>query len=1038
VAAVSLLNSWKSSLHEEAVAGILREAGFSTVCTSATIRPLIHYLQRTETVLVEAMLSPLMEAYLDGVGSALGEAPFSVMSSAGGLMPRKRFRAVDSLVSGPAGGLMGAVACGRRAGLNGIIALDMGGTSTDVSRWKGRAEPRQRVEVGAVRLLAPTLPIETVAAGGGSICGFDGECLFVGPESAGADPGPAAYGSGGPLTLTDVHLLLGRMDTRGFSIPVRVEAAREAMQAVARQAGVGNWLELAEGFLAIANERMGQAVRKVSLREGEDPAAYGLVAFGGAGGLHACRLADELGIKEILIPADAGILRARGIHFATREVIRECQVLEMLDEAEGQLGARFESLAEEARVQLKADGVQEHRIGKAVTSVYLRLFGQESSLPVDPDSGIPLEEGFRARFTRTFGYYPEHARLEVVKLRVKVEEMALPVTEESFQEEGDPTHAVSSLSAYVQGRRCQVPVHDRALLAPDAAIEGPAVISDTLGATFLEDGWGLVVGSAGSLRLRPLEARTESAGRDQKPDVEMVRASLIQNRFEGLVEEMGEQLRRTALSPNIRERLDFSCALLDTSGRLLVNAPHIPVHLGALGLCVRSCLEGRDFRPGDILVTNHPAHGGSHLPDVTLLCGVFTEDGKIAAYLANRAHHAEFGGKAPGSMPTDAANLAEEGVILEPQWLVRKGEGRFPCIEKQLRTALWPSRAVRDNLIDLEAQVASLQRGADLFSTLLKDEGVERISRVMERIFASGAGALERFLGQASSRQVITTESRLDDGGRIRLTLETRADGIDLDFTGTLDRHPGNLNATPAIVRSAVLYVLRLLVDAPIPLNEGLLERVAIRLPTCFLNPDFSIDPQNCPAVVGGNVETSQLLVETLLKAFGGVMASSQGTMNNLLFGNERFGYYETIGGGSGAGPGFTGASGVHVHMTNTAITDPEILEQRFPVLCRAFSLRRSSGGAGQFRGGDGLVRELVFREPVHVSFLSQGRQQAPMGADGGGPGSPGRQWRRRVDGALEAVDGICQLHLKAGEGFRVETPGGGGWGLAAEADKGH
>ncbi len=1023
-AAVCLLNSWRNPDLEEEALGVLEAAGFETVCLSSRVRPLIKYLDRTETTLVNTTLSPIMDAYLDRVQKGAGENPLWIMTSAGGLVSRARFHAVDSLVSGPAGGVLGAVEAGRQSGMEKIIALDMGGTSTDVSRWKARLELRQQIQVGQARILTPAMPIETVAAGGGSVCGYREGRLFVGPESAGADPGPAAYGAGGPLTLTDIHLLLGRIDPAGFNIPIRLEKARQALDPVLRESGEEDWQGLAEGLLLIATERMAHAIRQVTLRDGEDPAGYGLVAFGGAGGLHACRIADELGVTRIIFPPDAGILSARGIHYAPREAVPERQVFASLADAETFLDKEFREMEEQARESLAADGVRPGETDSPACSVFLRIRGQEAGVPVEWEPGAALRDLFREQFVATFGYFPRDPDLEVVKLRLRLVEQQPDPDREAYPGGGPAAGAEKEVRGFVEGREQAIPVFDRAALAPGRRMPGPAIIRDPFGTCFIEPGWSGVCGDRGSIELRPTRKRPEGKPADH---LEQVRRTLVMNRLEGLVEEMGDQLRRTALSTNIRERLDFSCALLDREGRLLVNAPHIPVHLGAMGLCVRECLGQFDPAPGDVIITNHPGLGGSHLPDVTLLCGLFDGNGNRLGFLANRAHHAELGGRSPGSMPADATRLVEEGVILRPQWLIREGEDRFEAIEELLSAPPYPSRAVRENRIDLEAQLAALHRGRQMFAALTGDYGAETITAYFGAFYRSASEALTVALRRSGSLEG-RGRAVLDDGHEIRVRIQGREGGLEVDFSGTSPVHPGNLNATPAIVRSAVLYVLRLFVDTPMPLNEGLLDSVRIRLPECFLNPRFPDDPKECPAVVGGNVETSQRIVDALVEAFG-FLAAGQGTMNNLLFGNDRFGYYETIGGGSGAGDGFPGASGVHVHMTNTAITDPEILEQRFPVRCQEFSIRRNSGGSGRWEGGDGLVREIRFREPVSVSILSQNRRNGPSGRHGGGDGSPGSQYIIRNDGSRKPVPGITQLELKEGEGIRIETPGGGGWG---------
>jgi 5-oxoprolinase (ATP-hydrolysing) len=814
------------------------------------------------------------------------------------------------------------------------------------------------------------------------------------------------------------------MDPAGFSIPIRIEDARAALDAVLARTGDSDWQAVAEGFLQIATERMAHAIRKVSLREGEDPGRYGLVVFGGAGGLHACRLAEVLGMERIIFPPDAGILSARGIHFAPREVVLEQQCLLQLDEAVQQLPELFAGMCRGASESLLGDGIAKGKIAHPECTVFVRMAGQETGIPVAWQDGADLKAAFGEKFSAVFGYLPRRPVLEIVKLRVRTLERVLELQMEDFPGDGAAAEPAGNVRGYAKGAERDIPVFAREALSTGNQLRGPAIIRDPFGTCFIEDGWIACTGSLGSIELKHCEKKQDSGISGQLANVER---TLVLNRLEGLVEEMGDQLQRTALSTNIRERLDFSCALLDAEGRLLVNAPHIPVHLGAMGLCVRECVRLLKPGPGDVIITNHPAFGGSHLPDVTLLCGLYDDNGGLMGYLANRAHHAELGGRSPGSMPADAVRLVEEGIIISPRWLIRDGMDHFSEIEELLESSPFPSRAVRENRIDLEAQLAALQRGRALFEALRRDYSPQILRGYFHELYNDSAKALVYATAGLQGGSAIET---LDDGHEIKVRIEGGAGHLLIDFEGTSPHHPGNLNATPAIVRSAVLYVLRLLVDAPLPLNEGLLDSVEIRLPPCFLNPSFPEDPGDCPAVVGGNVETSQRVVDALIRAFG-LMAAGQGTMNNLLFGNESFGYYETVGGGAGAGDGFEGASGLHVHMTNTAITDPEILEQRFPVTCREFSLRNESGGKGRFKGGDGLVREILFKEDVSVSLLTQNRVCGPLGMAGGGNGAPGRQWLVRTNGLREPVAGIAQLQLKAGESIRLETPGGGGWGSA-------
>jgi len=1005
-AAVAFLHSFRNPAHERALAGALREAGFENVALSSELAPFIKLLPRAQTTVVDAYLGPIMAQYLDAVEGALPGGRIRVMTSAGGLSMRQDFRAKDSLLSGPAGGVVGATVAGRMAGCERIIAFDMGGTSTDVSRSEGEFDYCSSHTVGGASILAPALKIETVAAGGGSICGWDGQKLFVGPDSAGAQPGPACYGAGGPLTVTDVNLLLGRIPARAFSIPVYVDRAEAALADVAEQSGVSTG-ELLSGFLRIANERMAAAIETISVREGYDPREYALVAFGGAGGLHACAIAGELGIQTVIFPAHAGILSAFGLERAVVERIGERQVLKPLAEVEGELESMIDELAGQERETLVQDGVEADCLITRQRRVTLRLSGQESSLTID--HGDDLATAFQREYEHVFGYFPEGREIEVVTVQVAVSTAPPSWETETFSPE--PASAEPADTAEIA----------RGDLAPGDSVTGPAVIFDDTCTLYVERGWLAATGSAGALRL----TRVESVDQEEVAS-EAVARELFTNRFRQVVDEMGVQLERTSVSTNVKERLDFSCALLDARGRLIANAPHIPVHLGAIGLCVRTIAESLTLGPGDVVVTNHPGQGGSHLPDATVITPVFAE-GRLVAYVANRAHHAEMGGVRPGSMPPDAANLAEEGVVIPPMFLFKNGESRFDELERCLAGAEYPTRALADNLADFNAQVAANRRGERQVIALVEAFGADAIAHYMQSLLDFSARALRARLGEfAPGRRVATSE--LDDGEVIQAAFEHDEDSLTVDFTGTAPTHRGNLNATPAIVSSALIYVLRLLIEDDLPLNEGLLEPVTVILPRCFLNPEFSGDPSRAPAVVAGNVETSQRIVECCLRALG-VAADSQGTMNNVIFGDDRVSYYETIGGGAGAGDGFDGASGVHTHMTNTAITDAEILERRYPVRLHRFALRKGSGGDGRWRGGDGLVRELEFLAPVAVSLLTQHRARGPQGSHGGGDGAPGRQSRLFGDGRSEELPALARYDAAAGERLRLETPGGGGYG---------
>lgn len=998
VAAVALLHSYRNSAHEVAVARVLREVGFPHVSVSSELAPLIRLVARAETAVVDAALAPTMERYLAGVAAAVDPEQLFVMTSAGGLVRRAAYRPKDSLLSGPAGGVAGAAAVARRAGLGRIISFDMGGTSTDVARFEGDFDYQFEHVVGTARVVAPALRVESVAAGGGSICRFDGAALVVGPESAGAWPGPACYGAGGPLTLTDVNLLLGRLEPARFAIPVSVEAAEAALDRVlaavaAARARPPAGAEILRGFLEIADERMAEAIRRISVREGYDPAEYTLVSFGGAGGLHACALAARLGIRSILHPADSGLLSAYGLGRAVEERIVERQILRPLEEVGGEMEGWLAALEAEGRARVGRGGVEAERVELRRAEWELRFAGQDAGLAVAAHPMATIEARFVDSFRVRYGYVPAGRTIEVLAARVVV--------------------ATTSTSAEAE------------TFAAAARRRGPGLVQDGFSTLFVAAGWSARDGSCGSLLL---ERNGEGADTAAPRRDEVIDLELFTSRFRAVVDEMGLLLQRCALSVNIKERLDFSCALLDPGGELVANAPHVPVHLGALGLCVRRVAEVLTLRAGDVVITNHPAFGGAHLPDVTLIAPVHAGDGALLGYLANRAHHAEIGGVRPGSMPPEARRLIEEGVVFAPMLLVRDGVADWEGVAARLRDGLYPSRRVDENIADLHAQLASIRLGVDTLQDLARRHGAETITHFMRRLKDRAAAALGEALDVREMVDACAADA-LDDGTAVVVRVSREARRLRVDFTGSGAVHPGNLNATPAIVRSALIYVLRLLAGRDLPLNEGLLRDVDLVLPPGLLAPPFDDDPARCPAVVGGNVETSQRIVDVLVRAFG-LAASSQGTMNNLIFGNARFSYYETIGGGTGAGDGFAGCDGVHSHMTNTAITDPEVMELRLPVRLERFALRRGSGGAGRFRGGEGIERVIGFLEPVEVSLLTQRRGDGPPGLAGGSAGASGEQWlERAAGGGRIPLGATASVHASAGDRLGIRTPGGGGWG---------
>jgi len=1030
VAAVALLHADKNPLHEQWLADRLRDAGFGHVSVSSRLTPFIKILPRAETAVVNAYLSPVIESYLARIAQVLSGGGLRVMTSAGGLVRAESFDAKDSLLSGPAGGIAGAAAAGRAAGHDRLLAFDMGGTSTDVARYDGDFEYVFEHAVGDAHLASPALAIESVAAGGGSICSFDGIRLTVGPKSAGAFPGPACYGAGGPLTLTDVNLLLGRIDPSRFEIPIDPSAAERALEGVRERLAESTGerpepAELLDGFLDLANQKMADAIRHISLRLGYDPAEYALVAFGGAGPQHALAVADRLGVETVLIPADAALLSAHGLAAAAVERFAEQQVLRTLDDLGGSIEGLLEPLASRAASLLRREGVPRDRVVIRRRIAGMRYIGQDSQLEVEVGFDADLREAFEGRYQVVFGHLPVEREIELVSLRVVASSRGDDVEREPVERVAvHPAEAGREAVVRFFGEERSVPVLDCEELTPGARLAGPCLVLERYSAFVVEDGWNVEVDADRALVARRRE-RAVTSGDSGRP--EAVRLELFTHRFETIAREMGESLRRTAVSTNVKERLDFSCAVLDRAGELVVNAPHIPVHLGSLGLCVRRIAAAVELAPGDTVVTNHPAFGGSHLPDVTLVSPAHGTDGELVGYVASRAHHAEIGGALPGSMPPAARCLAEEGVVIPPTHLVRRGEADWDAVRELLESGDHPSRAVEDNLADLRAALAANVRGVAALSRLAEQHGAGAVSRYMRALEDRAEAGIRRALARVADGRY-AAEEVLDDGTPIVVTIEVDGDRATFDFGGSAGVHPGNLNATSAIVRSAVLYVLRLMIDEPLPLNEGLLRAVTLKIPPGILDPSFPDDPSAAPAVVGGNVETSQRLVNGCVRALG-LAAASQGTMNNLLFGDAGRSYYETVCGGCGAGPGFAGASAVHSHMTNTRITDAELIEHRYPVRVERFCVRRGSGGAGRFRGGDGAVREIAFLEPLTLSLLSQHRNAGPAGLAGGSPGKPGAQWVVRASGERAELGAIDSTEVGPGDLLVLETPGGGGYG---------
>ncbi len=1047
--AVCLMHSYAWDEDEQALLAMLKEMGMKNISISSQCAPFIKWIPRCETTVINAYIEPVLKDYLDRIEGELEEGSrFWIMTSAGGLVTRRAFQAKDGLLSGPAGGVVAVASLSTQTGGKKLIGFDMGGTSADVCRFDGALDYRFECRVGDSRALATALKIETVAAGGGSICRFDGERLLVGPQSAGAAPGPACYGAGGPLTVTDVQLLMGRLDADRFGIPIRMELAEAALDRLREEISQSAFETpsreaLLQGLLDIANERMAETIRKISVREGFDPADYALVAFGGAGGQTVCSLADRLGMTQILAPKEAGLFSARGIRDASIERFAEAQYLRLWrDWTDADFSQEMQSLIEVALTKL---GEETEDAAASLSAIFeIRYFGQGQTQSLRRDLELELTQlaldfptlrtDFERLYQEVFGYLPEGKELELVSVRVVAASAGYESELESF--ELDPNWKVESVPftkrpALSEGKWDLAMTVNREDIQPGARLKGPCLISDAFNAIWVDASWTASMGDQGTLKLEK-SARKDSAQSGAHENLDLIQQELFASRFRGLAESMGSALERTAISTNVKERLDFSCALLDADGELIINAPHIPVHLGALGQCVRSIPNRLELRPGDCIITNHPAYGGSHLPDVTLITPIFGSDQNLLGYVANRAHHAEIGGIRPGSMPPGANRLEQEGIAIAPTFLFQTGQAKYEEIRSLLLSGPYPTRSVEDNLADLRAQNAANRLGERLFLQIVEEFGEGKTLQAMQGLKDLSRQALLRRLekwpeGHKSSKQT------LDDGSVIQLSITKNSEDQKLvvDFTGTSPQHSGNLNATPAIVISAILYVLRVWVDEPIPLNEGALSVVDLILPAgCFLNPNFTGDPKDFPAVVGGNVETSQRIVDALWEVLE-LGALSQGTMNNFVFGSAKGSHYETIGGGAGAVDGENGASGVHVHMTNTGITDPEILETRFPVLLEAFKLRSGSGGAGRWKGGDGLIRRVRFLVPMSVSLLTQRRVSGPNGTAGGASGAPGKQLWIHPDGAVQELPSMASIDVEQESRIEIQTPGGGGYGVA-------
>jgi 5-oxoprolinase (ATP-hydrolysing) len=1046
--AVVCLHSHRYPAHERAIGKLAERIGFDQVSCSSEVSPLMKLVPRGDTTVVDAYLSPVLRRYVAAVDRQLHGVRLMFMQSNGGLAEAGHFRGKDAILSGPAGGIVGMVHMSRLAGFDRMIGFDMGGTSTDVSHYAGEYERVFHAQVAGVRLRAPMIDIHTVAAGGGSILHFDGSRYRVGPDSAGADPGPACYRHDGPLTVTDVNVMLGRIQPEYFpkvfgpdgDQSLDADAVRrrfaDLAASISRTTGDERGAEqVAEGYLRIAVENMANAVKRISVQKGHDVTGYVLTTFGGAGGQHACAVADSLGIRTVLVPPMAGVLSAVGIGLADTTAMREQSVEVRLEAGTvPRLTDVADTLEAAARAELLDEDVPAERI-RVSRRVQLRYDGTDSAVPVDLADADAMVAAFETNHRRTYSFLMDRP---LIAEAVSVE--AVGLTEQpdlshlgrnvaaqqgagAMDREGTDPAPATRVRMHTGGAWRVVPLYRRENLRPGDTVRGPAIVAEANATTVVDEGWSAAVTPYGHLVLERVGARADRSDASTRADPVLL--EIFNNLFMSIAEQMGARLESTAQSVNIRERLDFSCALFDPDGNLIANAPHMPVHLGSMGASVKEVVRrrGAGMKPGDVYAVNDPYHGGTHLPDVTVVTPVFAAGvPEVLFYVASRGHHAEIGGLTPGSMPANSRNVHEEGVLFDNWLLAERGRFREEQTVRLLTEAPYPSRNPTTNLADLRAQIAANAKGVEEVGRMIDHFGLDVVHAYMRHVQDNAEEAVRRVIDaladgecryEMDSGAVISVRIRVDRAGRTAT----------IDFTGTSPQLETNFNAPTSVVTAAVLYVFRTLVADDIPLNDGCLRPLRIVVPEGSM-----LAPTHPAAVVAGNVETSQAITGALYAALG-IQAEGSGTMNNVTFGNARHQYYETVGSGSGAGDGFDGASVVQTHMTNSRLTDPEVLEWRFPVLLEEFAVRPGSGGAGRWRGGDGAVRRIRFREPMTVSTLSSHRRVPPYGLAGGSPGALGTNRVQRADGNVVHLAGCDSVEVRPDDLLVIETPGGGGYG---------
>ena len=1037
--AIAFMHSYINPNHENIIAEIAHEEKFDQISVSHKVSPLIKLIGRGDTTVVDAYLSPILRRYVNQVSEELEKnksTQLMFMQSNGGLTDANLFQGKDALLSGPAGGVVSMVQTGKQAGYNKLIGFDMGGTSTDVCHFAGEYERSFETELAGVRIRAPMMQINTVAAGGGSILSFRDGRFQVGPESAGAIPGPASYGKDGPLTVTDCNVLLGKLHPEHFpnvfgktgDKPLNVEIVRKKFLVLSKEISIQtkkpemDIIFMAEGFLKIAVENMANAIKKISIQRGYDVTNYTMNCFGGAGGQHACHVADALGISKVLIHPYAGVLSAYGMGLAEIRSIREGHLEQNIEEIES-AKVLINKLSLKANEDLKKQGIEKSSI-KLVKRVFLHYQGSHQNLEINFDTIDKMRKSFEQEHKKRFGFFVDGRTIFVEMITVEAIGKTSEINKLSnISSQSKVAVPIAHKMMYVDKVVNSVPIYQRSDLKIEQQIIGPAIISEATGTNIIERGWLGSLDKYYNLILSRSEEKKLEKGLGTSVDVVML--EVFNNLFMNIAEQMGATLANTAYSVNIKERLDFSCALFDNSGALVANAPHVPVHLGSMSEAIRTVikLNKNDIFPGDVFVLNAPFNGGTHLPDVTVITPVFDKDGKqITFFVASRGHHADIGGKTPGSGPPDSKHIDEEGVLIDNFKMFDKGVFREREIRKILSSGRYPCRNIEHNMADLAAQVAANNTGIVEINAMIEQFGIETVHSYMNHVQDNAEECIRNAIVNLKEGKY---EYELDNGEyiRVRITIDKIKREATIDFSGTAPKNPFNYNAPMAVCHAVILYVFRTLVGNNIPLNEGCFKPLNIIIPN-----NSMINAKYPSAVIAGNTEVSQLTCNALFGALG-VIAGSQATMNNFIWGNDKIQNYETICGGTGAGPNFHGTSAVQTHMTNTRSTDPEILEARFPVRLEEYSIRKNSGGKGMFNGGDGVTRKLRFLEPMTVTTLCSHRKVQPFGLNGGEPGQCGKEWLEIKDGKFIRLEGNDSCEVKVNDLFVMETPGGGGYG---------